>query len=576
MLRLGRAMVSLVAVLALALGAQAAEPLALVPQEADFVIALRRPGETVDLAMNVLRDQRLQALPQLQEALEQVPVRRFLQLVRYAERELGKPWRQLVDELSGDGIILAGKYGPQPSPILLIVQGRDAALMSRAMVLFAEVLEQELGRRDLPNDRRVHERGGLKVTQIGQAYFAVVGKAFLLSNRLEVFDYVAPLAHGQVERSLARSAKWRAAQGSLPEAALVWAWFDLRPPKQLKEVQQALELPGDAFVLHLLFGRYLDVFKRSDFVTAYVLADSTHATLTIHAPAGWNGSGLAACAQMPAGGKGAIRPPLQVPGAVYSSSFYFDPAAFLGQRGKLLTDKQRQAFEEFDKNSAKFLLGTRFSELVLGLGSRHRLVVAQPDRKTYGQDKPATIPSFALVLELKDPDRLGPKLAAIFRGAALLVTFKTRLELVEEEQGGVKLVGYRFADTEANRAVQNGVLFNFSPCFAQVGDQLVLCSTLSLGRLLVAELQREQAKPEAMPHRLFADVFSWEGLVEVLRSNEEQLVVQFMLERVQSREAAEKQAETVLELFRSLGRVELRWISEEHHSRLEVELKPQR
>lgn len=564
--------VTILVVMLLASPVRAEVPLTLVPQEADFVLAITRPAEALDKLWNLVHDERVRSLPNYDEIFEQVSVKRLMQLVRYAEKELGKPWRQLVEDLAGDGILLAGKYGPQPSPVLLIVQGRDPDQMQRAAQLLAQILEQELARRDLPHQRQEHQRANLKVSQIGATYYAVHKSALLVSNRVEVFDYVAPLTRGETERSLARAEKWLRAKDSIPPAALAWAWLDLQPPKQLKEVQQALTLPGDLAIVHALFGRYLDIFKRSDFVTAHLTTTANEVLLTVQTPAGWKGASLSACTQIPVDGRANLRNPLQVPGMIYSSSFYFDPGAFVRQREKLLTEAQRQAFEEFDKSTAKFLLGNRFSDLVMKLGARHRLIVAQPDRKTYSYVSPTIVPSFALIFELQDAEQTGKRLEALLRGAAFLATFKARLQLVEEEHGGVKLVGYRFADNETNRAVQNGLLFNFSPCFAQVGDQFMLCSTLDLGRKIVAELKQEGQRPSPAPEYMFRDIFSWAGLADLLEDSKEQLIVQYLLEREQSWQSAQQQAETVIQLLRNLGQLELHFISEPEKSRLELRI----
>lgn len=552
-----------------------------VPEEADFAIAIARPGMVADTLRDLLESERLRELPAYREAREQINVRRFLQLLRYAEQELGKPWRELVDALVGDGIVLAGKYAPSPAPLLLIVCGRDAALLQQAVRIFSDVAEQELARRDLPSQRREHQRSELKITQLGEVYYTVQGPRLLLSNRLEVFDYVAPLLAGKGERSLASAAKWQAARRSIPQEAIAWAWADLRPPKSLPQVRQVVELPGDVPLAHVFFGRYLDLFRRADYLTAWLTLQRQELHLTLYAPAGWKEASPAACAQMPADGRVQLRPPLCVPGTIYTSSFYFDPASFLQQRDKLLRPEQRQAFEEFDKNSSKFLLGTRFSELVSGLGSRHRLIVAQPDRQTYSQGPGTVIPSFAVVLELKNAEKTGTRLAAMLRGAALLASFQTRLELVEENHDGVKLVGYRFAENDANRGVQNGLLFNFSPCFAQVGDQFMLCSTLDLGRQIIRVLRSEKWPAADSPDKrggltqtaavpLFTDVFYWPSVATLLQGAEEQLVVQYMLERAQNLESARKQARQVTELVRSLGQLDLRLYMADEQTRLEV------
>ncbi len=552
--------------------------LQLVPEEADFAVAVTRPVAVADTLLALATSERLQQFPAYQEAIGQVNIRRFLQLVRYAERELGKPWRELLDSLAGEGIVLAGKYAPEPVPVLVVVKGRDAALLERAVRLFGEVIEQELARRDLPHQRQKHERAGLKITQLGNAYYTVHGPALLVSNRLEVFDYVAPLLQGKAERSLAHAGKWRAAQASIPADAVAWAWADLRPTKLLPQVRQAVELPGDVPIVHVFFGRYLDLFWRAEYVSAWLTLGQQGAQLSVYVPAGWKGSALSARAQTPATGGTRLPPPLTVPGTIYTSSFYFDPASFLHHREKLLRPDQLKAFEELDRNSAKFLLGSRLSELVAGLGQYHRLIVAQPDRQTYAFRPGTAIPSFAVVLQLKEPEKIGPKLEAILRGAALLATFQTRLELVEEKHGDVKLVGYRFADNDANRAVQNGLLFNFSPCFAQVGDQFMLCSTLELGRQIVRALQKEKASPGGSAGLVFSDVFSWEGIVDLLRAADDELLVQFMLERVQALESARTQVKHLLELVATLGRIEAHLQMAEEKSQLDLrwQLAPER
>src|SRR5207247_5811393 len=89
----------------------------------------------------------------------------------------------------------------------------------------------------------------------------------------------------------------------------------------------------------------------------------------------------------------------------------------------------------------------------------------------------------------RDPE-FGKALEAILRVAALLTGTQAKLKLAEETVDGVKLVGYRFAeDSSLNGDAQN-FRFNFSPCFAAVGDQLFAASTIELGREMVTQLQK--------------------------------------------------------------------------------------
>src|SRR5581483_7036721 len=59
----------------------------------------------------------------------------------------------------------------------------------------------------------------------------------------------------------------------------------------------------------------------------------------------------------------------------------------------------------------------------------------------------------------------------------------------EETVDGVTLVGYRFPEDGSLPADVNNIRFNFSPCFAAVGDQFFAASTIELGRELIATLK---------------------------------------------------------------------------------------
>ena len=152
-----------------------------------------------------------------------------------------------------------------------------------------------------------------------------------------------------------------------------------------------------------------------------------------------------------------------------------------------------QQFEEFDKTSAPFLAGNNISKLLTQAGPYQRFVAAHQDDYGY-KTKPATrIPAFALAVSMRDKD-LGRSMETVLRAAALFGGFQIKIKLVEEKVGDISLVGYRFPEDPLPGDPTN-VRFNFSPCFAVVGDQFIAASTLELGREMIGLLQEEAKAP---------------------------------------------------------------------------------
>src|SRR5207302_6743249 len=101
---------------------------------------------------------------------------------------------------------------------------------------------------------------------------------------------------------------------------------------------------------------------------------------------------------------------------------------------------------------------------------------------------------------------------------------------VEETVNGVTLVGYRFPEDGSLPADVNNIRFNFSPCFAAVGDQFFAASTMELGRELIGVLQRPA---KDVPGNITADKsrLSAAGGAALLKAFEDQLLTQAALDR---------------------------------------------
>jgi hypothetical protein len=258
---------------------------------------------------------------------------------------------------------------------------------------------------------------------------------------------------------------------------------------------------------------------------------------------------------VPPAGKGVL-PPLQPPGTLFSHSFYLDVHEAWQQRAKILAEAQVQGLEGIDKQSGTFLFGKRMSDLLLGLGARHRIVFATQNVTGYKLEPVTRIPSFAFVAELRDPDAFAKGIEPALRSIGLLGGLGAEMKIVEEQHGDHKIVGYRFTQNAKNRAISDGVLYNFSPCFVRVGDQMIFSSTLELARRLVETLVKEGHSPRPEDSAALRAAFSWQGLGAFLSTVKEQLVAQTILNDGSTPAEARKQVDLLMGILDRLGHLE--------------------
>jgi hypothetical protein len=245
------------------------------------------------------------------------------------------------------------------------------------------------------------------------------------------------------------------------------------------------------------------------------------------------------------------RPLLEPKGVLFSQSFYLDTASIWNDRDKLFPKEVAQGLAKGDKNPALALAGAKISQLLTQAGPYHRIVVVNQPTAGYQKQPRQPIPAFAVVTELREPEKFGRSMESVLRSAALLARGQFSLKLVEEKHKGVAITGYRFDEKAPLKADVNDIRFNFSPCFARVGNQFVWCSTLELCRELVGLLQEEDAgKGDVVVsrRRLYAA-----GGAELLRAFEDQLVTQTILDQAVPVEEAREQVKALVALVRRLG-----------------------
>jgi len=244
-------------------------------------------------------------------------------------------------------------------------------------------------------------------------------------------------------------------------------------------------------------------------------------------------------------------PLLQPPRVLASVSYFLDLGQLWQHRAKIFNKKQAEALDKAEKDSGKFLGGVKLGALLQQMGNHQRVVFASPEKSPYKTEPTTKIPSFAVVLDMRDP-QFAKSMNFILRGVALVGTVASAgLKMVEEEHAGCKMVCYYFPENKPAAGGPGGIFFNFSPCFVPVGDQLVISSTVELGKDLIDELKRgskDKPQPATMRTQLYAS-----GAAQALRNAEEQVMTQLILTQALPPGAAREEVRKIIALVERLG-----------------------
>ncbi|MBN9520415.1 hypothetical protein J0H58_18115, partial [bacterium] len=132
--------------------------------------------------------------------------------------------------------------------------------------------------------------------------------------------------------------------------------------------------------------------------------------------------------------------------------------------------------------------------LLQAWGPHHRLVVVNRATQPYKTPAGQALPGFGYVASARDSKFLTNVPGAI-RAGALIASLQFGLKMTETTHDGVKIVAWRFPENKALPDDPDGLRFNFEPCFAVVGDSLVVASTVEVCQKLIPEVKRTAALP---------------------------------------------------------------------------------
>ncbi|MCI0642004.1 MAG: hypothetical protein L0Y70_23250 [Gemmataceae bacterium] len=543
------------------------DPLRFVPAQAELVAKLESPRGLYDFVYKHSAFQDLLRLDVVQAYLDGTNVRRAFQLIEYLEKEMGQPRLELLDELTGGGVVVAAKFSDTKEPIALgVIQGKSEKRMRQFVTLALKVLDHELARLDAKGKVKVETRGDTDIIRLGEALvIARHGAALLVSNKEQAINKALEVEKDNAGGVLRVSQFQDAHRQRLPDA-LAWVWVNMESVHKIEGFKNGFE----AFRLNPVFvvslGSFTDVLARTPSLTFSVAKKGDDLMARLALPKGREGMAPVAAAFQPADERGSL--PLLKPRRVNSSiSYYLDLAKIWENRHHFFGKNEAEALDKFEKDTGKYLGGLTVGKLLQQTGKYHRLVFTQPEKSPYKTKPKLDIGAFALVLDMREP-AFAKTIGTGLRALGLIGTFQFGMKMVEEKHAGHTLTTYYFNENSKVPGDNQNIRFNFSPCFTTVGNQFVVASTSELGKDLVDCLVKETATP-ADPATTRMQFFA-EGIAAGVRATHDQILTQTILSQGLPAAEAKKQVEALFRLVQQLGRVEFDTVYGQHDFRFDV------
>jgi hypothetical protein len=253
----------------------------------------------------------------------------------------------------------------------------------------------------------------------------------------------------------------------------------------------------------LLLGGILSVLERASLTTGAVYLEDTGLRLAINLP--YDADDLPEARQYYFGEKGAGRalPPLAVRDRLAAVTWYREIDQMWLRRSDLFDENVNAKLAEADSNLTTVFAGLDFGREVLGAlrPQAQFIVAAQRFDEAKGRTPKIQLPAFALVTQLKEPEKMQRQLKVSFQSLIGLVNLGAgqqklpQLELESEKIEGGYIVSSSYDYLADDAEVSNDIIYNFSPSVAFVGDYYIIASTRSLALEIVKSLGQVQAEP---------------------------------------------------------------------------------
>jgi hypothetical protein len=534
-------------------------------------VEVPRPSLLIETAMRPQVQGALRAFPPVRRYFEGASYRTLRTVAELLAEKLGTTPEEGLKRLTAGGITLAVEPRPDgpPRPILVVTPD-EPEFGARALEALVALARQDAADKGQPDPVKAGEYRDVPGYELGKAVVALVEGSLVFGDRPETVKMVVDRARDGMKDpgAIADDADWKGRRARLAPDTLAWAFARLEKLRALDPGRFKLADRSGAQAT-FLFGSWLEALRTAPWIEATLSAGHQRlaASVTLPAPVGGFRQPLQGFVPPRDSAAPALVGP---PGTIASLSLYRDVAAIWEARSELFTPEVQQNLTKLDTFAGQFFGGRDFGSGVLGsLGPRWRLVIAHQDYEALSPRPDLKLPGFALIAEL-DPDdeEFAQRLKVAFQSFVGVVNLNTAqkgeppLDLGSETFEGITISTARYV-LPRSQAAGDGEKdpaptavhqrYNFTPSIAQVGNHVILSSSVGLTRTLIAAMKH----PGGATAATLAVEADGPALARLVTLNRKRLIMQNMLDKGQDQAAAETEVDGLARLLTSLGHARL-------------------
>lgn len=496
--------------------------------------------------------------------------------VKLLEAGLGTDYETAVRTLLGGGVTLSLNATDQSG--ILTIRSKDPVMLGKlneALLGFVNATALATGK---PSPIKAIDIAGIQGwTLADQEYHVIVDGTLVVCNKLDPLKQLLARNSGNASgSSLADRPDFQQARREVSSESTLWGYLQLATIKQHPQLSAALNNKTNLFV-ELLAGGVWGALKDSSFAAGSLQIDAQGIKFSAWLP--YNQANVVkerAWFLSTDPTKAAART-LRPANTIASFTSYRDLSGLWLAREELFDDQTNAGFAQADTQLGLFFSNRDFGTEVLGeLTPRWQFVVT---RQEYRGDQvvPALrIPAFALVLEMKNPDKFATqllvgyqKIVGLFNILASQEGFASMLTTTEVHQG-VQVSVTNFLVDEEIVSGKAPIQFNFSPSCARVGHYFIYGSTSDLTKELVAELKTNDPLDSIADNTLLeVDPLQVQS---ALAENRELLITQSMLQQGGDRSAAEQNYARLMDLLGMLNKAKMTLLTGKDTIRVEASI----
>lgn len=526
-------------------------PSQLIPDRAAVSLEILKPAPLLDALLSPAFEARLKALPGYEGLVSGPKLRDLRSVATLFESTAHTNWQTIVRTIMSKNAALALGAGNRH---LLVLTGDNPEMLRSLHDFSVNIAKAEAEKRGQADQVRSMEYEGLTGwTFNGKEAHTVISNQLLAASDAAVLKAAVDLRQA-AGGSLADRTDYKAAQKAVGAEAAAFLFLDIQQLRDAPWFNNMLKQQQQNPLICLLLADVPEMVKTANWLALGAYVEKGGLTVRVFSDANAPASATADFAKVKDGGRG-LAPEVEVPRQIAAFNLHRDLAAFYGAKDTLFPERT-SGLIFFENMMGIFFSGRNLTDEVLAeLQPQVQMVVARQEYdKKIGVPQPQ-VPAFALVFELRHPEKFNEVVEEAWQKALGLVNFtrgqkaEPGLILDRAEHNGNRMTLASFSAKEVEDRAKLDTRFNFRPSLALAKGRAILSSTDQLARDLLDALNKTSAKKSPAPPQAHTFIrLSGSELAGLLRANRASLVRDDMAKKGKSQE----EAEAGIDIFTSL------------------------